>query len=209
MKRVKSTFRYQVFILGALLIISLIFIFQLSSDKKLSKKENITNKINETYLVTAIVDGDTFVIETGEQVRLLCVNSPEKKERGYNESREYLSRLILNKEVKLIKDQSEKDQYNRLLRYVYLEDQFVNAQLVKEKLAKVQPTAPDISKCKEIQESRPSILGNYTCAADSYNCDDFPNKSEAQIVFNSCGGPSQDIHNLDTDKDQEVCENLL
>ena len=209
MKKVKSTFRYQVFILCILLIISLIFIFQISSDKELNKKENLENKTNETYLVTAIIDGDTFVIETGEQVRLLCVNSPEKNEKGYNESLDYLSELLLNKEVKLIKDQSEKDQYGRLLRYVYLKDQFVNAQLVKEKIARVQPTAPDTSKCKEIQESRPSILGNYTCVADSCNCDDFPNKSEAQIVFNSCGGPSQDIHNLDIDKDQEVCENLL
>lgn len=41
-----------------------------------------------------------------------------------------------------------------------------------------------------------------------YDCSDFATHREAQIFFESAGGPSKDPHNLDQDKDGKACETL-
>lgn len=52
-------------------------------------------------------------------------------------------KLVEGKEVRLEKDVSDTDKYGRLLRYVYLENVFVNAELVKEGLARAIAYPPD------------------------------------------------------------------
>ncbi|MBU7047459.1 MAG: hypothetical protein HXS54_13580, partial [Theionarchaea archaeon] len=51
----------------------------------------------DTILCTTIIDGDTFRLETGEKVRLIGIDAPELSQPGGEESREYLTQLILNK----------------------------------------------------------------------------------------------------------------
>lgn len=46
------------------------------------------------------------------------------------------------------------------------------------------------------------------CDSNSYNCSDFKTQAEAQRIFESCGGVSNDIHRLDGNKDGEACESL-
>ena len=48
----------------------------------------------------------------------------------------------------------------------------------------------------------------YNCAEDTYNCDDFETQEQAQEIFELCGGISNDVHRLDSDKDGVVCEGL-
>jgi micrococcal nuclease len=52
--------------------------------------------------------------------------------------------LIADKEVVLAKDVSETDKYGRLLRYVYLEDKFVNNIMMKEGYARISTFPPDV-----------------------------------------------------------------
>lgn len=52
--------------------------------------------------------------------------------------------LLQDKEIKLEKDISETDKYNRLLRYVYVGDVFVNEYLVSEGYAKSSSYPPGI-----------------------------------------------------------------
>ena len=49
-----------------------------------------------------------------------------------------------SKTVLLEKDTSETDIYDRLLRYVYIDGLFVNAELVRTGLARVSTFAPDV-----------------------------------------------------------------
>jgi len=109
----------------------------------------------QTAVATRIIDGDTFEIESGEKVRLICVDAPEQEQEGYEAAKQFLEDLILNKTIKLQKDVSDKDKYNRLLRYVYVsngkEEVFVNKLLVQEGHAEVFRYEPDISKCDEIE----------------------------------------------------------
>lgn len=40
------------------------------------------------------------------------------------------------------------------------------------------------------------------------NCSDFATQEEAQIFFESQGGPQEDYHNLDKNRDGVACESL-
>ena len=87
-------------------------------------------------------------------IRLLCVDAPEKGKKGYDEAGEFLSEMILDKEVRLEKDITDADSYGRLLRYVYVNisgvELFVNKQLVQEGHAKVYRYGNDTARCGEI-----------------------------------------------------------
>ena len=51
--------------------------------------------------------------------------------------------LVEGKKVRLERDVSETDKYGRLLRYVYVDDVFVNAELVRRGLAEARAYPPD------------------------------------------------------------------
>lgn len=181
---------------------------------------------SDYYKVTYIVDGDTLDVDTGERVRLICINTPERGEYYYSEAKEYLKSLTLNKEVDLIKDISETDRYGRLLRYIYLTDgTFVNELMVRNGYAKVYPYNPDTTLCPQIEnaeriarenhlgiwaeeEETPPDNSGYICSYNAYNCADFSTHAQAQAVFEYCGGVNNDIHWLDGDKDGLACESL-
>jgi len=48
----------------------------------------------------------------------------------------------------------------------------------------------------------------YVCSYNAYNCSNFTTQSQAQAVFEECGGISNDIHYLDGDDDGIACESL-
>lgn len=89
----------------------------------------------QTALVTKIIDGDTIVIQGGEHIRLLGIDADERGQPCWTPAKERLEELILNKEVLLESDSTDKDQYDRLLRYVFLDGQNINLQIVSEGLA--------------------------------------------------------------------------
>ena len=47
-----------------------------------------------------------------------------------------------------------------------------------------------------------------SCSYDTYNCSDFATHREAQRAYEDCGGVSNDVHQLDRDKDGSACETL-
>lgn len=103
-----------------------------------------------TTIVVNVVDGDTFKIESGETVRMIGIDTPEKVHPSKpiqcygKEASLKTEELIEGKEIRLEKDVSEKDRYNRLLRYVYVGDVFVNEYLVREGYATSSSYSPDI-----------------------------------------------------------------
>ena len=180
----------------------------------------VSAKKSETFLVTKIIDGDTIKIEAGQIIRLICINTPERGEDGYEEASNYLKALILNKKIKIKKDISETDVYGRLLRYVYLNNKLVNELVVRNGYGVAYPYEPDKRLCPQIlkaeQKAKKEHLGlwknlagtQFICTTNAYNCKDFTKQSEAQYVFDLCGGISNDIHKLDGNHDGTVCESL-
>jgi micrococcal nuclease len=125
----------------------------ISSFNNWSLNSQIQNK--NIYKVTKVVDGDTIVLSNGKHLRYIGIDTPEisyKKTPDCfgNEAKEYNKNLVLNKKVRIEKDISETDKYNRLLRYVYLVNEsttsaeFVNEDLVKKGYAVVSTYPPDI-----------------------------------------------------------------
>jgi len=112
--------------------------------------------------VTEVVDGDTFVIENGEYVRLIGVDTPESYEESYEEAKIYLENLILDKDIKLISDLEDRDRYGRLLRYAYVqvEDKliFVNSNLVLEGYAGVFFVDPNVLYRDTIEKAYENCL---------------------------------------------------
>ena len=88
--------------------------------------------------VTRVIDGDTFITNKGDRVRLIGVDAPELPSLRGIESKMYLHQLIDNKVVILERDgiSDNKDKYGRLLRYVYLNKKDINLHMIKSGYAK-------------------------------------------------------------------------
>lgn len=189
--------------------------------------------IEPTYLVTKVVDGDTVELSNGEKVRLICIDTPEVGEDLYQEAKDKLSLLLLNKRVILEKDVSETDRYGRLLRYVFIDDLDINKAMVNSGLARVYRYEPDVKYCDDYvivenvakskkiglweekviqqivtEDASETSSSNYICSSNVYNCGDFKTHAEAQEVYEACGSVSNDVHRLDQDKDGIACESL-
>ena len=97
-------------------------------------------------VVERVIDGDTIVIDTGEHVRYIGMNTPELEtnECFATEASEINKNLVLGKTVRLEKDVSDTDKYGRLLRYVFVDNNFINDELVKNGSARVETIKPDI-----------------------------------------------------------------
>jgi len=85
--------------------------------------------------VTKIIDGDTVIVEGGDTIRLLGMDSDEKGYPCYTPAKKRIEELLLGREVYLEKDTEDKDQYGRFLRYIFLNGSNVNLQMVAEGLA--------------------------------------------------------------------------
>ena len=100
--------------------------------------------------VTHVIDGDTIEVTINGQsyrVRYIGVDTPEvyPDEEPYGKEASDKNReLVEGKIVTLEKDVSETDQYGRLLRYIYVDDLFVNAELVRLGYAKAVTYLPDV-----------------------------------------------------------------
>tara|TARA_Y100001973_G_C5182886_1_gene325982 strand:+ start:1442 stop:1831 length:390 start_codon:yes stop_codon:yes gene_type:complete len=93
---------------------------------------------NRETKVTRVIDGDTFITNKGDRVRLIGIDAPELPSLRGIESKMYLHELIDNKVITLERDgmSDNKDKYGRLLRYVYLNKKDVNLQMLKSGYAK-------------------------------------------------------------------------
>jgi endonuclease YncB( thermonuclease family) len=105
-----------------ILISNTIFLFSLS------ERDNLNSVI-----VSRVIDGDTFVTDSGEIIRLANINAPEKKSNLSLLSKAYLSSFI-NESIFLERIKIEK--YGRTLGRIYTKNNtYINLQLVNLGLA--------------------------------------------------------------------------
>ena len=79
-------------------------------------------------------------------MRYIGIDAPEihpSLEAFGIEARQANRRLVEGKEVRLEKDVTETDKYGRLLRYVWVDDILIEAELVRQGLARAKAYPPD------------------------------------------------------------------
>jgi micrococcal nuclease len=102
--------------------------------------------------VVRIVDGDTIEVEidgTVYKLRYIGMDTPESGDPGGSAATEYNRGLVEGKTVTLVKDVSEVDRYDRLLRFVFVDGVFVNYELVRAGFATSGSWPPDTS-CDQV-----------------------------------------------------------
>ena len=86
--------------------------------------------------IVRIVDGDTFEVNSSQQVRLLCINTPERNKEYYSEAKDFLLKFE-GKEGEILRDKEDVDRYERKLRYLFYNDMLINQEIIEEGFAHV------------------------------------------------------------------------
>ena len=116
----------------------------------------------EARTVERVIDGDTLVLDGGERVRLIGVDTPETVhpqkpiERFGKEASAFTRRTAEGKGVRLEFDQGTgtKDRYGRTLAYVYLEDgSLLNLEIIRQGYGHAYVRFP-FSKMEELREAQ-------------------------------------------------------
>jgi micrococcal nuclease len=150
----------------------------------------------EGATVTRVVDGDTAVVSItsraegpgagsaqvgGEyRVRFLGIDTPESVKPGSpvecfgKEASAATTALLEGQDVRLVKDVEETDQYDRLLRYVYLGEEMANARLVVNGYAQPYTYPPNVRHAdlfvqlqREARENSRGLWSSETCNGDT------------------------------------------
>jgi micrococcal nuclease len=115
----------------------------ISTEDTIFTKDTIT-WAEDTLICTSIIDGDTFRLETGDTVRLIGIDASELSQPGGEMSREYLAHLLLGKPITLERGYENRDKYNRLLRFVYINGLCINEEMIRQGYAEARylPESP-------------------------------------------------------------------
>ena len=111
----------------------------------------------QLHRVKSVYDGDTIILENGDSVRLLGVNTPEiegrfrQDEPGGIAAKIWLKNELKDGKVFLEYDKEKHDHYQRLLAHLHLPDgKHLNVGLVENGLATVSIIPPNLRHTKEL-----------------------------------------------------------
>ena len=114
----------------------------------------------QTTVVKKVIDGDTVKITNGENVRLIGIDTPEinwdkgtADFYGYK-ALNYTKSSLLNEKIYLEYDKEKRDDYGRLLAYIYLENGVLfNMKLVAEGYAHLMTVEPNTKYLNQFKNS--------------------------------------------------------
>lgn len=113
-----------------LLLMFLILLVLAINYRYLDEKVSNIFSNRELIYIERVIDGDT--VESGESIRLLGINTPERGEEYYEEAKEYLESLILKKNVFLEYGKERKDKYGRILGYIFDGEDNINIKMIEK-----------------------------------------------------------------------------
>ena len=70
--------------------------------------------------VEGIIDGDNFFIENGQSIRLIGINAPERGKENFEEAKNRLAGLVVDKQVWLEYDRYQDDKFGRVLAWIWI-----------------------------------------------------------------------------------------
>jgi len=147
--------------------------------------------------ITRVIDGDTVKMCLGEvitSVRLLGINTPEKKQPYHDEAMNFLKKY----EGKLVEvEERGTDKYERTLGYLYFDNQLINAEVLRQGFANLYVYEKDehYTELKNAEEyARENNLGlwkrskNFGCVRikEFEPVDETAEDKETLILENNC-----------------------
>lgn len=182
-----------------------------------------------------VVDGDTITVSINgksETIRIIGIDTPEvvdprKTVECFGKEASDFAKLTLqdNKTLFLESDptQGERDKYQRLLRYVWIDDAAIDfgklmidggfaSEYTYNLPYKYQSEYREAEK--EAREAKKGLWADDACASvneseGDKDCLDFKVQDEAQTYFEGKGGsPTNNVDRLDSDHDGIACESL-
>ncbi|ULL19946.1 hypothetical protein DVH26_25050 [Paenibacillus sp. H1-7] len=117
----------------------------------------------EPVTIERVVDGDTVEITMAgkkEKIRLIGIDTPETKKPNKpvmfygNEAYEYTKKRLEKKAVELEWDVEQRDQYGRLLAYVWVGKELFNRTLVQEGYARIYTFPPNVKYVSEFKKDQ-------------------------------------------------------
>lgn len=118
-----------------------------------------TNPAGQEAFVVHVDDGDSIIVEIDgrdERVRLIGINAPERDECLGDESRQMLANHIESTTVLLESDVEDADQFDRLLRYVWLDGVLINELMAERGLVVAREYEPNITRQAALAASQES-----------------------------------------------------
>lgn len=109
----------------------------------------IPGVLADEFIVAKVIDGDTIVLENGEHVRYIGIDTPEKGRPYYEEAKRRNERFLKGRKVRLEFDVGKTDRFGRTLAYVYAGDIFVNEYLVRTGYALAYTVPPNVKFAKK------------------------------------------------------------
>jgi micrococcal nuclease len=177
------------------LIFSIFRVWQSTTDSRI-KGEQIYEEFEKAY-VERVVDGDTLVLEGGQRLRYIGIDTPETVHPHKDvecfglEASEYNKQLVEGKLVYLESDIQDTDRYGRLLRYVWIDEEMVNEILVREGYAFASSFPPNVKYQEKFtllqKEARESEIGLWK-ECDIYDVDEINikiNKANQSLIHSA------------------------
>lgn len=121
----------------------------------------VSTPASTSAMVVRVIDGDTITvrIDGGEEtVRYIGIDTPEPYRDGNPAcySQEATARntaLVAGTQVQLVSDTENRDKYDRLLRYVYVDEVFINELLIAEGYATTLQIKPNTAQAATLQQA--------------------------------------------------------
>ncbi len=153
--------RIKIIIVSVVCVLGSVFVTTHTSFFNNSPTAKNAQQQRERAHVAYVIDGDTVVLRDGRRVRYIGIDAPETG-TGYTHTKECYAQeatarnraLVGGRDVTLERDVSDVDKYGRLLRYVYVDNVFVNKALVEEGFAKARRYRPDIKYARILESAQ-------------------------------------------------------
>ena len=150
----------------------------------------------ESFVVERVIDGDTVVLNDSSKVRMLGINTPESKMLLYEDARDFLEGLVLNRTILL--DRGEKDRYGRVLGYIFIGGNNVNELILENGFGNLYYYGADEyyknmkaaeGRAREAEKGIWKRSSNYGCLGieEFIWLDETEKDSERLVLKNSCG----------------------
>ena len=121
----------------------------------------------DALFVKKVIDGDTVILKNGKKVRYIGIDAPEIDHENHQAeplgyaARSFNKKLIGSKRIRIKYGQEKRDQYGRLLAYVFLPDNtFVNLQLVQSGLATYLYKPPNLKYADSLLQAQRDAMSN-------------------------------------------------